>query len=89
MDPKPGQGSNRRWSPIKATPALGQVASEIVTDLLIRMSDKPKSEDKTELLDDTNTETETARSTDQRIAYVQIMSNVYRIGLSLDVAKHW
>ena len=87
LDPKPGQGSNRRWSPIKATPALGQVASEIVTDLLIRMSDKPKSEDKTELLDDTNTETETARSTDQRIAYVQIMSNVYRIGLSLDVAN--
>lgn len=86
LDPKPGQGSNRRWSPIKATPALGQIASEIVTDLLIRMSDKPKV-DKTESSNDSETDVETAGSTDQRIAYVQIMSNVYRIGLSLDVAN--
>ena len=97
LDPKPGQGSNRRWSPIKATPALGQIESEIVTDLLIRMSDKPKkgepespsdSEIDTEQSsNDSKTDAETAGSTDQRIAYVQMMSNVYRIGLSLDVAS--
>lgn len=95
LDPKPGQGSNRRWSPIKATPALGQIASEIVTDLLIRMSDKPKARNETVSPDDSeidreespDDEAEATASTDQRIAYVQIMSNVYRIGLSLDVAN--
>ena len=72
LNPKSGEGFDRRWSPIKATPALGQIASDVVTDLLIRMSDKEK-EDK--------------QTADQRIAYVQIMANVYRIGLSLDVAN--
>ncbi len=86
LDPKPGQGSNRRWSPIKATPALGQIADEIVTDLLIRMSNKPKDSDDTEQSLD-EPDTETTGSTDQRIAYVQMMSNVYRTGLSLDVAN--
>ncbi len=95
LDPKPGQGSNRRWSPIKATPALGQIASEIVTDLLIRMSDKPKPGDEAESPAESEVDVEemeddkaeTTASTDQRIAYVQIMSNVYRTGLSLDVAN--
>jgi len=73
LNPKLGEGFDRRWSPIKATPALGQVANDIITDLLIRMSDREKSDDK--------------ETRDQRIAYVQIMSNVYRIGISLDVAN--
>ena len=72
LNPKLGEGADRRWSPIKMTPALGQIASDIVTDLLIRMSDREKEEKQTR---------------DQRIAYVQMMSNVYRIGLSLDVAN--
>ncbi len=72
LNPKAGKGFDRRWSPIKVTPALGHLTSDIVTDLLIRMSDKQK-EDK-----------DTA---DQRMAYVQMMSNVYRVGLSLDVAN--
>ena len=72
LNPKSGQGFDRRWSPIKATPALGQTVSGIVTDLLIRMSDKEKED------------TQTA---DQRIAYVQMMANIYRVGLSLDVAN--
>ena len=70
LNPISGEGFDRRWSPIKATPALGQIASDVVTDLLIRMSDKEK---------------EGKQTTDQRIAYVQIMANVYRVGLSLDV----
>ena len=73
LNPKLGEGFDRRWSPIKATPALGQIANDIVTDLLIRMSDREKSDDK--------------QTRDQRIAYVQMMSNIYRIGLSLDVAN--
>lgn len=72
FNPKSGECANKRWSPIKATPALGQVASDVVTDMLTRMSDKEKEDKKT---------------LDQRIAYVQIMANVYRIGLSLDVAN--
>ena len=72
LNPKAGEGFDRRWSPIKTTPALGQITSDVVTDLLIRMSGIEK-EDK--------------QTSDQRIAYVQIMSNVYRIGLSLDVAN--
>lgn len=72
LNPKSGEGFDRRWSPIKATPALGQIASDVVTDLLIRMSGIEK-EDK--------------QTADQRIAYVQIMANVYRIGLSLDIAN--
>lgn len=73
LNPKLGEGFDRRWSPIKATPALGQVANDVVTDLLIRMSDREKSDD--------------SQTRDQRIAYVQMMSNTYRIGLSLDVAN--
>ena len=72
LNPKSGEGFDRRWSPIKVTPALGQIASDVVTDLLIRMSGKEK--------EDSNT-------ADQRIAYVQMMANVYRVGLSLDVAN--
>ena len=72
LNPKSGEGFDRRWSPIKVTPALGQIASDVVTDLLIRMSGIEK-EDK--------------QTADQRIAYVQMMANVYRTGLSLDVAN--
>ena len=95
LNPISGQGFDRRWSPIKVTPALGQKTSEIVTDLLIRMSNKPKSEDETESPNDSEVDTEElsddgesdAETTDQRIAYVQMMANVYRTGLSLDVAN--
>lgn len=73
LNPKLDEGFDRRWSPIKATPALGQIANDIVTDLLIRMSDREKSDGK--------------QTRDQRMAYVQMMANVYRIGLSLDVAN--
>ena len=72
LNPIADKGFDRRWSPIKATPALGQIASDVVTDLLIRMSGIEKEDKKT---------------SDQRIAYVQIMANIYRIGLSLDVAN--
>ena len=60
LNPKKGEGSDRRWSPIKCTPALGQVDSEIVTDLLLRMSDLEKEEGK--------------ESKDQRLAYVQLQT---------------
>jgi CRISPR-associated protein Cst2 len=72
LNPKLGEGFDRRWSPLKVTPALGQIDSEIVTDLLIRMSEREKADEERR---------------DQRIAYVQMMANVYRLGLSLDIAN--
>jgi len=71
LNPKKGEGSDRRWSPIKCTPALGQLDSEIVTDLLLRMSDLEK---------------EAGNATkDQRLAYVQLTENIFRTGLVIDV----
>ena len=89
LNPKLDEGFDRRWSPIKATPALGQIASDIVTDMLIRMSEKPKPKSRRAQVEDEqdNSDNEEQRKRDQRIAYVQMMSNVYRIGLSLDFAN--
>ena len=71
LNPRKGEGADRRWSPIKCTPALGQIDSEIVTDLLLRMSDLEKDDGKT--------------SKDQRLAYVQLTDNIFRTGLVIDV----
>ncbi len=87
LNPKLDEGFDRRWSPVKATPALGQIANDIVTDLLIRMSDKPKPKSKQTEEAEKNSDNEEQSKRDQRIAYVQMMSNVYRIGISLDFAN--
>lgn len=71
LNPKKGEGSDRRWSPIKCTPALGQMDSEIVTDLLLRMSDLEKDAG--------------SAAKDQRLAYVQLTDNIFRTGLVIDV----
>ena len=71
LSPRKGEGSNRRWSPIKCTPALGQQDAEIVTDLLLRMSDLEK-EGKSDVRD-------------QRLAYVQLAETIYRIGMNIDL----
>jgi CRISPR-associated protein Cst2 len=73
LNPKEGQGSDRRWSPLKVTPALGQIPAEITTDLLLRMSYIPKK-DKEEVLD-------------TRLANVQMTENIYRLALSMDLAN--
>ena len=89
LNPKLDEGFDRRWSPIKATPALGQIVNDIVTDLLIRMSDKPKPRARgaQTVGEQENSNSEEQKKKDQRIAYVQMMSNVYRTGLSLDFAN--
>ncbi len=71
LSPRKGEGSDRRWSPIKCTPALAQLDGEIVTDLLLRMSDLEKSDEKS--------------TKDQRLAYVQLAENVFRTGMTIDV----
>ncbi|HHV07673.1 MAG TPA: type I-B CRISPR-associated protein Cas7/Cst2/DevR [Firmicutes bacterium] len=70
LAPKQDVGGERRWSPLKVTPALGQVASDVVTDLLTRHSVREK---------------EDRASQDQRIAHVQMMANIYRLGMVIDV----
>ncbi len=67
---KEGEGGQRRWSPIKATPGLGQIPSEIVTDLLTRSSVINKDE---------------RASKDMRLANVQLTDNLYRFALVIDV----
>lgn len=71
LSPRKGEGSDRRWSPIKCTPALGQLDAEIVTDLLLRMSDLEKSD--------------AGGAKDQRLAYVQLAENIFRTGLTIDI----
>ncbi len=71
LSPRKGEGADRRWSPIKCTPALGQLDAEIVTDLLLRMSDLEKSD--------------AGAAKDQRLAYVQLAENIFRTGLTIDV----
>ena len=67
---KEGEGGERRWSPLKVTPGLGQIPSEIVTDLLTRSSVIVK-DDRT--------------SKDMRLANVQMTDNLYRFALVIDV----
>lgn len=70
LAPKAGEGGDRRWSPLKITPALGQIPSEIVTDMLTRMSVFDK---------------EGRESKDNRIAHVQLAENIYRVAAVIDV----
>lgn len=72
LAPEEGTGGTRRWSPIKSSPALGQVASDIVNDLLTRHSDLEK---------------ENKQSKDNRIAHVQMTENIYRCNIVLDLAN--
>ncbi|MBA4493251.1 type I-B CRISPR-associated protein Cas7/Cst2/DevR [Paenactinomyces guangxiensis] len=69
LAPEEKKGGTRRWSPVKASPALGQVAKEIVSDLLTRHSDITK---------------ENRESKDMRLAHVQMMDNIYKLNLVID-----
>lgn len=70
---KKGEGGERRWSPLKATPGLGQIPTEIVTDLLTRSSVMEKGDDRA--------------SKDMRLANVQMTENLYRFAVTIDVAN--
>jgi CRISPR-associated protein Cst2 len=72
LSPEKETGGQRRWSPIKVTPALGQLRSEIISDLLTRHSDIGK---------------EDRKSTDMRLAHVQMTENIYKLSLVIDIAN--
>ncbi|MFZ5942943.1 MAG: type I-B CRISPR-associated protein Cas7/Cst2/DevR [Bacillota bacterium] len=71
LAPKEGVGGDRRWSPVKVTPGLGQLSGDITNDLLTRHSVMDKEGDK--------------QSKDNRIAHVQMTENIYKFGLVIDV----
>ncbi len=73
LAPKADIGADRRWSALKVSPALGLYRKEIVTDLLLRMSDIEKGEGRT--------------SMDQRLAYIQLVENTYKLGMVVDYAN--
>ncbi len=91
LNPRAGEGSDRRWSPIKCTPALGQVDADIITDLVHRMSDleKPKKAGAPASTSTAPEGEEGAESggkkRDLRLAYVQMAENIFRTSMTLDV----
>mgnify|MGYP001272959428 CR=1 FL=1 len=70
LAPEEGAGGTRRWSPVKVSPAFGQLRREIVSDLLTRHSDLAK---------------ENRESKDMRLAHVQMMDNIYRLSVIIDI----
>lgn len=66
-----GKSGTRRWSPVKVSPALGQLSTQIVNDMLTRHSVLKKEDSEKE-------------TTDNRIAYVQMMENIYLVGIAID-----
>lgn len=103
----PSQGA-KRWSPIKASPALGQIRNSITTDLIFRMVEDiecPECHDKIyplaarsegvkEIKKDTDLKCPKCGKTfnapydiRQAIAYKQLMKNIYKSSISIDVAN--
>lgn len=75
LAPKEGVGSDRRWSPLKVTPGLGQLTTDITSDLLTRQS----------VMDKDNARDDEQKSKDNRIAHVQMTENIYKFGMVIDV----
>ncbi len=107
LNPKKGEGSDRRWSALKVSPALGQIRKDIVTDMLTRHSIQETKENEAKYeqiaklekkLENEKNEAEISKikeeidkisggikeTKDQRIAHVQLMENIYKIGIAID-----
>ncbi len=106
----PGEGS-KRWSPIKASPALGQIREPITTDLIFRMVEdikcpnddcgksinpislKPSNVSivkKGEVIGECpycNEEIKAPYQIMQALAYKQLIKNIYKTNLSVDIAN--
>lgn len=103
--PKPGA---KRWSPIKASPALGQIRNPIVTDLIFRMVEDIKcpecgekiyplaaKEKKVKNIEAKskltcpicNKKFEAPYDIRQAIAYKQLIKNIYKSSVSIDIAN--
>ena len=102
----PSEGA-KRWSPIKASPALGQIRNSVATDMILRLVNDiecphchekinplaSREEGKKEIKKGTKLkcpkcgkEFEAPYDIRQAIAYKQLIENVYRVSVSIDVA---
>lgn len=102
----PSEGS-KRWSPIKAAPALGQIRRDITTDLIFRMvedikcpecgdsiyplaardGEKTIEKDKPLKCPNCDKQFKAPYSIRQAIAYKQLINNIYKTNLSIDLAN--
>ena len=103
----PGDGA-KRWSPIKAAPALGQIREPITTDLIFRMVEDIKcpecgeriyplaarEKDQKEIKKETpltcpkcEKSFEAPYDIRQALAYKQLIKNIYKTNLSIDIAN--
>lgn len=101
-------GHAKRWSPIKASPALGQIRNSITTDLIFRMVEDIKCpncckkiyplEAKEEGVKQIkkgdkltcpkcSKEFEAPYDIRQAIAYKQLIKNIYKSSISIDIAN--
>ena len=94
---------DKRWSPIKASPALGQIRYPITTDLIFRMVEdikcpnceskiyplkaREKTDSKGSKLKcpKCNEEFEAPYAIRQALAYKQLIKNIYKTSLSIDL----
>ncbi len=103
--PKDG---TKRWSPIKASPALGQIRNQITTDLIFRMVEDIKCPNCNESIyplaarlkgvknikkgdkltcPNCNKKVESPYDIRQALAYKQLIKNIYKTSLSVDLAN--
>lgn len=103
----PSQGA-KRWSPIKASPALGQIRNPITTDLIFRMVEDikcPECHEKIYPLAAKEKDIKTIKKGSkltcpicgkefdapydirQALAYKQLVKNIYKSNLSIDLAN--
>ncbi len=103
----PGEGS-KRWSPIKASPALGQIREPITTDLIFRMVEDIKCPEcqksiyplaareqgvkeikkgKPLKCPECGKEFDAPYDIRQALAYKQLIKNIYKTSLSIDIAN--
>lgn len=102
-----GEGS-KRWSPIKAAPALGQIREPITTDLIFRMVEDIKcpncgesiyplaareegqkdiKKDDPLICPKCEESFEAPYDIRQALAYKQLIKNIYKTNLSIDIAN--
>jgi CRISPR-associated protein Cst2 len=104
----PSEGA-KRWSPVKASPALGQIKSPVATDMILRLVNDiecpqcnekinplvkgVREEGKKEIKKGAKLkcpkcgkEFEAPYDIRQAIAYKQLIENIYRVSVSVDIA---
>ena len=101
----PSEGA-KRWSPVKASPALGQIKSPVTTDMILRLVNDiacphcskkinpmwARKEGEKEIKQgaklkcpECDNEFEAPYNIRQALAYKQLVENIYRVSVSIDI----